>query len=493
MNSVQQILSFTVCSLFVLICGLFLPTSGWAWERNTHEELTEQAIRTMEADLNSYLINNLGLESGLGASVKGGTPRELMIQGSNTEDDGVRFLNHFHYPISNVGLTGPGESAIKWSLRSKEAQWFGEFWSWNDAREYYFKALTSETKADRDIYWGKTFRALGQVMHLLQDSANPSHVRDDPHPFDDGLHDFMAQRSVGSYIGGGIFFPDLSMLEQAGSAGPNGEPFANLFDRDIYQGSAPEATLGTDIGVTEYTNANFFSDDTIPFQVFGTPSHNFPSLSELIPATGPFPSGEAYLALLRLGSPVDSRARVAKYTGNQALAKFSLSNLSLELIGQLQLDNAVYDAYASHLIPRAVGYSAAVLDYFFRGELDVTRHEFEVLGTTLGAGLCDPTPDPVVDNGLLDVEFTIPSDLNFFGTASLYYQQDETRILVDERTNTPSGQNFSLRGNILYAGLDNPVLWYLVLDGDVGPGVQEQPRAIVTTSDKAAWEFVCLE
>ena len=152
----------------------------------------------------------------------------------------------------------------------------------------------------------------------------------------------------------------------------------------------------------------------------------------------------------------------------------------------------MYEAYSINLIPRAVGYSAAVLDYFFRGELDVTRHEFQVLAIADFDSPCSPIPDPVVDDGLLRVELSIPSDLNFGGTAFLYYEQDEIRVLVDERTNPLSGQNFSLRGNILYADLDDPVRWYVVLDGDAGPGAQEKPRAIVATSDKAAWEFVCL-
>ncbi|MDH3772648.1 MAG: hypothetical protein OET79_16945, partial [Nitrospirota bacterium] len=260
--------------------------------------------------------------------------------------------------------------------------------------------------------------------------------------------------------------------------------------RRTYQGSAPEGTLGTDIGVTEYTNANFFSDDTIP----GQDSTNlaYPRLAELVPAPT-IPFGPQYFTLPRLGAPSELKARVAKYTGNQSFSKFRLANLELDLLNQLRLDDLVYEAYSINLIPRAVGYSAAVLDYFFRGQLQVALHEFEVLGTTLGAGLCDPTPDPVVDDGLLEVEFTIPSDLNFDGTASLYYEQDETRVLVAERTNSPSGQNFSMSGNILYASLDDPVQWYVVLDGEAGPGAQEKPRAIVATSDKAAWEFVCLE
>ena len=50
----------------------------------------------------------------------------------------------------------------------------------------------------------------------------------------------------------------------------------------------------------------------------------------------------------------------------------------------------------------------------------MTRDEFEVLGITRGAGLCDPTPDPIVDDGHLEVELTISSDLIFLGTASFY-------------------------------------------------------------------------
>ena len=481
-------------SLLVVVATLLLPASGRAWEVDTHEELTEQAINIKEGDLNTYLKNNLGLEGGLNEVVDEKTVREWMIEGSNTEDNGIRFVNHFHEPLSNLGSRiFSGISVIEWSLKSVGAQGGEDSYSWNDAREYYFKALTSPTKSERDENWGKTFRALGQVMHLLQDSANPSHVRDDPHPSlfgvgdVDGLHDYMEGQSVVSYPGATFFTPDPSLLQSEHSGGPP-DPLANLFDTNTYNGNNPGATLGTDVGITEYTSANFFSDDTIPGQS-GTVLPLFPNAFELVPAPVPLP----YLTLPRLGSPTFPAARAAKLTGNQAVATFLLTNTNFDLIGKLQLDDGVYDAQAQNLIPRAIDYSAAVLDYFFRGELDVTRHEFEVLGTTLGAGLCDPTPDPVVDDGLLEVEFTIPSDLNFDGTASLYYEQDETRVLVAERTNSPSGEKFSMSGNILYASLDDPVQWYVVLDGDAGPGVQEQPRAIVATSDKAAWEFVCLE
>ena len=420
--------------LALLVAGnLCLGSTVLAWEVITHEELTEEAIKIKKDDLNTYLINNLGLEGGLGEVVGGEetkkTAREWIIEGSNKEDGEIlnpislsRPVNHFHDPTANVGLGG--ESAINWALAPIGSQSPGGPWSWNDAREYYFKALISSSKTERDENWGKTFRALGQVMHLIQDGANPAHVRADAHldlsflfgtlgRIDvDGLHDYMAVKSVSSYVGGGTVRPDSILLESTGATRP--EPFSNLFDHNTYTGLNPEGTSGLDVGVTEYAHANFFSDDTIPFQVLGTPSHNFPSLAELIPATGPFPSGKAYLTLLRLGSSADPSARVAKYTGNQALAKFSLSNLSLGLIGRLKLDNAVYDAQAQNLIPRAVGYSAAVLDYFFRPQytLEPNRHVFQVIGTVGFSGACEHIFSIGSNEGHLSIEFTIPSDLN---------------------------------------------------------------------------------
>jgi hypothetical protein len=474
----------TICSLLVLLCVLFHSTIGWAWERNTHAELTEQTIRITEADLNTYLINNLGLKGGLNASVKGGTPQELMKLGSNKEDDEDRSLNHFHEPINDNGLELPvlgGISAINWSLSGAGDQ----KWSWNDAREYYFKALTSETKADRDENWGKTFRALGQVMHLLQDSANPSHVRDDPHPFDDGLHDYMERRSVGSYIGSGIFSPDPSMLEQSGAT--RSEPFSNLFDRNVYSGSNPRATLGTNIGVTEYTNANFFSDDTIPGQgsIFST-EITHPTVAELVSAPVPSP----YLTLPRLGSAAFPGARAAKLTGNQAVAKFILTDTNLDLLGQLKLDDAVYEAQAQNLIPRAVGYSAAVLDYFFRGALSVQQPE---LDNNIVEVCSHPNGDfePV---GTLNVGFTIsPSDLSFGGTASLYYDlPGGNRILAEMGQFSPSNTEGALSTTIFLDQLPLfvPVRWMVVLEGQMGPGAQEQPRAIMGKTGLALWNDI---
>ncbi|MDH4360745.1 MAG: hypothetical protein OEW33_08405, partial [Nitrospirota bacterium] len=100
---------------FIHICWNFLFSIVWlssyalGFEVNTHRQLTEKAIESMESTLNAYLINNIGLEGGLNESVGGITARQWMIEGSEFEDEERRPRSHFHDPISDAGLTGLGE------------------------------------------------------------------------------------------------------------------------------------------------------------------------------------------------------------------------------------------------------------------------------------------------------------------------------------------------------------------------------------------------
>lgn len=50
---------------------------------------------------------------------------------------------------------------------------------WDDAKNAYYIALTSIFSENHETYLAKTFQALGQVLHLLQDVSVPAHVRND--------------------------------------------------------------------------------------------------------------------------------------------------------------------------------------------------------------------------------------------------------------------------------------------------------------------------
>ena len=122
-----------------------------------------------------------------------------------------------------------------------------------------------------------TFRALGQVMHLVQDASVPAHTRGDSHVYYD-----VHGKEVGKYHYevwvNSLKYDDLSNLLCDPSAVPLGFdtsilnitsepsapiPIANIFDTNKYDGSNPGVAIGTSIGLTEYTNANFFSEHTI--------------------------------------------------------------------------------------------------------------------------------------------------------------------------------------------------------------------------------------
>jgi hypothetical protein len=137
-----------------------------------------------------------------------------------------------------------------------------------------------------------------------------------------------------------------------------------LWDQNKYNGTNPELThpmnpLFSEIGLAEYANANFFSEDTI-FTDYPHPAYEntTANLIERIARDG----------------KLDQVWYVQGYTSlNLAAYSYFWDNGGLIPQGKwlYNLDSYVYSDYASQLIPRAVGYSTALLNYFFRGKMEV--------------------------------------------------------------------------------------------------------------------------
>ncbi|WP_132973198.1 hypothetical protein [Thiogranum longum] len=141
------------------------------------------------------------------------------LEADNPQDDPYgnidRPINHFFDPVNNRELTigvDPRETAVNWALGSSDAfatpppdnSGRRNHFTVRDAREAMFRALTgqrltdpvkaigpgdtgstpnnaTEAEAFRKAYWATTFRALGDVMHLIEDMAQPQHTRNDQH------------------------------------------------------------------------------------------------------------------------------------------------------------------------------------------------------------------------------------------------------------------------------------------------------------------------
>ena len=272
---------------------------------------------------------------------------------------------------------------------------------WDIARAAYFDALTKGTSAERDQHLAKTFQALGQVLHLVQDLAVPAHVRDDfashEEYFEPGFtspirwwaNDFerYVKRNSALITGG-------QSLDQNSFAS---QPVTRFWDTGQYR-QTTTPSLDFVQGLAEYTNANFFSQNT-PFTdaLPATDPRHFPhparantTLPQLLNA-GVLPRQvyaedgipDTVLYVEQVQGPGEPSLLLAKagFFHKPILAKDSVLRTLFPL--GFQIDDQVMAAYASRLLPRAVAYSAGLLDYFFRGDLDfqVTLDKDETAAT----------------------------------------------------------------------------------------------------------------
>ncbi|MDF1592230.1 MAG: hypothetical protein P1P89_11990 [Desulfobacterales bacterium] len=361
----------------------------------------------------------------------------------------LRSVNHFHNPLTDGGFSGiwgtgflAGESSILWSQKLVGEQGPGGHYSWHDVRDYFYKALTSSNNATRDDYFADTFRGLGQLMHLVQDLSVPEHARDDGHytpAYEDWVNNsgkVVINPELGEVIiGDTVTLPQFFDPSAIGIPNSLGSvPVANLFDTNQYiqANTNPAVTLRPDIGLSEYTSANFLSPDTMFTNEFPFPKAEHTVIILDTPPDGIPNLDRQYLSSTN-GHPGEqiNHLAVVSYT-NYFRTKY-FPNISSEEL-PVYLDAVCYKDYASKLIPRAVGYSAGLLDYFFRGRLDIIN----------------AIPIKAVDGTITRIEFVVKN-----ATPPIAAGQDvepfETGKLVLAYKYTPAGASeavFGFKDNI---------------------------------------------
>lgn len=308
-----------------LVTGLLFPLASFGYEAETHAYLAEKTFEFY----NSKATNKI--------------PGELapfFIDGTRREDDVPRWMNHFYDPIKNRGLSydaaiGPSSNLGTW-VASKE--WVNNSENQNQAKYKVPATIASiltaiqqrridEITSETNFTWDKALRlyiqgdkegamfALGHVVHLIQDLSVPDHTRNDPHPGD-------------------------SFYERYSKRNP---PIDNADNQEI-----PRFELLKDYfeGLAIYTNNHFYSKDTIGSQSgYENPEPiTFEKKDELIYALGKDSKG--YYPLFK---------------------KKSFRNLISPNRHEIILrDDDIQQEYWNRLAPKAVQYSAGVIDLFFR-------------------------------------------------------------------------------------------------------------------------------
>ncbi len=157
MEAAKFVRRYGLATAAVILCGISFPTTVFEYEISAHSALTsamfdEYAKRFPDAPIDERY-------------------RSALTQGSKDEDDGMRSLRHFYDPLNNRGLTWGGKawpSAKRWV--SDASLQGSKHFTWGDALELY-------AEGDEE----NAFRALGHVLHLLEDMSVPEHSRNDPH------------------------------------------------------------------------------------------------------------------------------------------------------------------------------------------------------------------------------------------------------------------------------------------------------------------------
>ncbi len=366
-----------ICLLGILFVGHAVSSVCAYDDEVVHRRINRHAA--LYSNMDTFIREQLGLRLGIiDTKLLGKTIRDWIEEGGTREDANPRWLNHFHDPLEpweSAGLDMPlvptGMSSLVWAQLSDDPGAYAtNAFSWSAARANYHRALTTGSESD----WAQTFQRLGQVMHLLADAAVPAHVRNDSHPSGDAYEKWAKDRAAQGLLN---FQPqnpvDPVIFAGAVSNSSVPIPVSALWDQDQYTGHNPS---DGPIGLAEYTNAHFYSEGTIgPSFVSG---FTYPHPDKPLDTDFSIIDWSNPERVDREDGKVDQKIYL-RHTGT--LNPYRLLAASYWLWDCMPpqtcwgytwlLDSEIHKEYASLLVPRAVGYCTALVDYFFRGKLDV--------------------------------------------------------------------------------------------------------------------------
>lgn len=375
---------------------LFLSTHISAYEPGTHAKISEAAVNASVIQQDTSLLKDLGIDPSQQFKNSNGDPRfiSFLIQdGAEFEDDFPRSLNHFFNPLSNEPLTiagiRVGNTSPDWALEDNGpingiAGFGKQEFSYRDGRQYFYDALTKAGKSDRDKSFGLLFQTLGQVIHHVQDMAQPQHVRNDQHlELSDRQELGFCLTSPGlcaAYFA--IKNPSLyEAFSNRNDVRPN-LPFSGYppvyseADRTTFNSPRKFWTTTQSQGLAQFTNSNFVSAGTnfdnpgmFNFPLFDPAKRTDMDIRQLCAAaTPPCPNPNLTGTVTFFGNNVQD-AYTGQTTLNPFASSYSIFSADLTKIGRrpnFTLNRFNFALAHAFLIPRAVGYSAGLINYFFR-------------------------------------------------------------------------------------------------------------------------------
>lgn len=418
---------------------LFCGHNAFCYEVGTHEEITKRALiaaigkRDFLTDIGYKYEDRIKLtfttyDPYSDVTSDNGTFTQSLLEwmqyGSKSEDNTIsetlfRYRNHFYDPVNNKGyqygvLTG--EKAPDWALEDN-GTYSLQYWSIQDAKSYYISALTSSTKTERDNNLAKTFKALGHVIHTVEDMAQPQHTKNDSHAsgsmYEKQVNKELSKQNFSSPYQDKVTFDSYRKFytSRVDSDTPgDGRGLADFSNRSF-------VTEGTNFSCTNFDPSNPFSTCLNAYYsnpVLEVSLKEEVAVSELVQelqiTDSTLANDTGYVTFF--GNTITD-AYSGKTFENSRMTTYSIFDKDLqarELAPAFTLNRANYNKMAEYLLPRAVGYSAGLLNYFFRGRMDIVKDQ-----NTSGSYIIKNGSDEMMD-----------------GVFSLYYDDvNDKRYLVN--------------------------------------------------------------
>lgn len=399
--------------LVVLLVLVYSNANAWSDKDKTHKLISE------------YVLTHYFTPEQYNISINGNSFQDWILLGADLEDQGTkiefvtgkaRSLNHFHTPtkpLSSAGLNDIalpylyGESALAWAQDgATQSTKAGGDWSWQKVKDHYYTYLTTSDKTPREVAQSEYLKGLGYQLHSIQDMSQPNHARNDTH-----MADGDGDKKTYGFESWAKDHPDF--IKSVLNSGPIPtvtvdlkKPFADisvapvsvarLFDtREHLTGGVISPSASMDQGLSEFTNTNFFSEDTTFADGFSTSNDKYfpyPAKSETnlqsyidntlntAPVTDSDGSNASYFKISKqntTGVPLSCLAKA----GPNSKKYYTEFGEGAAFYKSFRVDDECFEEYSQHLFPRAVAYSKALLDYFFRGTIGITAPASGVYGT----------------------------------------------------------------------------------------------------------------
>jgi hypothetical protein len=312
------------------------------------------------------------------------TQMEWLVQGSQNEDNGLRCLNHAYDPIYNRGWHPSipnidiGYTSKEWSQSESAQISFGAM-DFSGIKDTWESLWLGPNSLDSNQTWNKAiyeylnghekeaFVALGHVLHLIEDTTVPAHVRANSHP------DILGKYSWSDYEEKAKMYDRATLKNYA----------TTLYNQGLLLSKFDSLNSLFDDLATKVNNY-FYSDDTIRSGEYKYPQPEY---------EGKLPEGYFVMG--------------NDYKGKTIHLAYKQSGVGVRLESGLDVytlnNDLVFKDYWQSLSPLAISYGSSTIDLFFK-EVQKAAQDKDYLArnnqstlTKLAANLLNLTVD--LNNG----------------------------------------------------------------------------------------------